>query len=110
MLASVASALRINADYPGGNIIVDNIEGQTAHLRPDLRDTGTWWFYWNFAVNAIAGQELGFKFSGNNPIGTRGPACSLDGGRSWRYLGPTNGPAFSYTMPANASQEEPLPT
>jgi len=77
----------IDADFPGGNIIVERIEGDTIFLRPDLRDTSTWWFYWYFRVRGAAGRTLKFQFTGQNPIGTQGPAFSTDGGGTWSWLG-----------------------
>ena len=69
-----AEALTVDADFPGGNIVVDRIEGDTVFLKPDLRDTSTWWFYWHFRVRAAAGRTIKFQFAGRSPIGTRGPA------------------------------------
>lgn len=77
----------IDADYPGGNIRVESINGDVVRLHPDLRDTTTWWFYWNFRVRGAAGRTLAFVFSGQNPIGVRGPAVSTDAGKSWAWLG-----------------------
>lgn len=79
--------IQIDADYPGGNIRVEGIEGDLVRLHPDLRDTTTWWFYWNFRVRGAAGRSVRFAFSGQNPIGVRGPAVSTDGGASWAWLG-----------------------
>jgi hypothetical protein len=81
-----AETVRIDADFPGGNIIVERIEGDTIFLRPDLRDTSTWWFYWYFRVRGAAGRTLKFQFTGKNPIGTQGPAFSTDGGGTWSWL------------------------
>jgi hypothetical protein len=78
----------IDADFPGGNIIVERIEGNTIYLRPDQRDSSTWWFYWYFRVRGAAGRTLNFQFTGNNPIGTQGPAISTDGGHKWSWLDP----------------------
>jgi len=109
-----APAIAIDANYPGGNIVVERIEGDTVYLRPDLRDTEGWWFYWSFRVSRVgdiaaskrqpevrapqtpskgggaAGDPeptLTFRFSGPNPIGVRGPAVSTDGGRTWARVG-----------------------
>ena len=96
--------VRIDADYPGGNILVDRIDGETIHLRPDLRDTSGWWFYWNFRVRGAAGRKLTFRFTGANPIGVRGPAVSIDGGKTWTWLGTrtvkpdAKGASFSYAF------------
>jgi len=81
-----AEKVTIDADFPGGNIIVERIEGDTIFLRPDLRDTSTWWFYWHFSVCGAAGRTLKFQFTGKNPIGTQGPAFSTDGGHTWSWL------------------------
>ena len=85
---ALTDAFIIDAVFPGGNIIVDRIEGDTVFLRPDLRDTSTWWFYWHFRVRGAAGRTLTFQFEGKNPIGTQGPAVSTDGGNTWSWLNP----------------------
>ncbi|MEJ2702640.1 MAG: glycosyl hydrolase family 28 protein [Sedimentisphaerales bacterium] len=92
-----ADALAIDADVPAGNIIVDRIEDDTVFLKPDLRDTSTWWFYWKFRVRGAAGRTLKFLFEGNNPIGTQGPAVSTDGGHTWSWLGPKAVQKASFT-------------
>ncbi|MCP4608103.1 MAG: peptidase M14 [Planctomycetes bacterium] len=81
-----AEKVIIDADFPGGNVIVERIEGNTIFLRPDLRDTSTWWFYWYFRIRGAAGRTLKFQFTGKNPIGTQGPAFSTDGGGTWSWL------------------------
>lgn len=82
-----AADLEIDANYPGGNIRIEQIAGDTVRLRPDLRDTNIWWFYWNFHVRGAAGRTLQFQFADRNPIGVRGPAVSTDGGQTWSWLG-----------------------
>lgn len=91
-LAGEAPAVRIDADYPGGNIRVLRIDGDTAIVAPDLRDTqrGQWWFYWNFRLRAPAGRPIRIVFQQQNPLGVRGPAVSEDRGATWRHLGPTS--------------------
>ena len=60
----------IDTKYPGGNAIVESINGDTIHLRPDLRDTEGWWFYWNFKVSGVSGRTLtSSTLTGRNPIG-----------------------------------------
>ncbi len=90
----------IDADYPGGNIVVERIDGDTVQLRPDLRDTQGWWFYWNFHVRGAQGRTLTFQFSGSNPIGVRGPAVSTDRGQNWSWLGAgaMDGSSFTYSF------------
>src|ERR1019366_2586994 len=102
-----SGSLEIDCGFPGGNIIVDSIKDDSVWLHQDLRDTEGNWFHWYFRVRGAAGRELNFRFTrveGNgmhNPaepsgsatwgwrdvIGVRGPAVSVDGGRTWRWLG-----------------------
>lgn len=104
--AGVAGSFSIAADFPGGNILVDRVDGDTVYLRPDLRDTEGWWFFWNFRVAGAAGRTLTFRFNDPNPIGVRGPAVSVDGGATWSWLGADKvaGSAFSYAFPADRGE------
>lgn len=96
----------IDANYPGGNIIVERIEGDTVRLKQDLRDTEGWWFYWSFRVKGAATRKLRFQFSDKNPIGVRGPAVSTDAGKTWSWLGPktAEGPSFTYEFAPDADE------
>ncbi len=98
--AGASEALIVDADLPGGNIVVDRIAGDTVFFRPDQRDSSTWWFYWHFRVRGAAGRTVKFAFEGRSPIGTRGPAVSTDGGNTWSWLNPvaTRGSSFSYAF------------
>lgn len=98
--------IQIDAKYPGGNIVVERIDGDNVYLRPDLRDTNGWWFYWNYRVRGAGGRTLTFHFTGRNPIGVRGPAVSTDGGSSWSWLGAerVKGASFAYAL--SADQDE----
>ena len=90
--------LQIDADFPGGNINVVSIKGDTVQLEQDLRDTEGNWFYWSFRIRGAAGRTLHFEFMNGNVISSRGPAISTDGCSSWRWqseLGFT-GNCFSY--------------
>jgi hypothetical protein len=86
-MARAAEPLRIDAAFPGGNIVLESIQGDRVVLHQDLRDTRGWWFYWAFRVRGAAGRTLTFRFTNRNPIGVRGPAVSVDGGRKWSWLG-----------------------
>jgi len=104
--AAARTQIRVDANFPGGNIVVDSIAGDLVTLRPDLRDTEGDWFYWYFRVRGGAGRTLQFSFSRSNPIGTRGPALSLDRGKSWSWLG-TNAVAkqtFTCALPRKARE------
>ena len=98
----------IDANYPGGNIVLERIDGNDVYVRQDLRDTKGWWFYWNFRVRGAAGRRLTVRLTNGNAVGTRGPAVSTDDGRSWSWLGRRTvrgdgkGVSFSYTVPADA--------
>ncbi|MGH7145392.1 MAG: M14 family zinc carboxypeptidase [Planctomycetota bacterium] len=105
--------MQIDGDFPGGNILVDGLEGDQARLRQDLRDTDGSWFYWSFRVRDLsthAGRPLRFQFTTGNVIGTRGPCVSLDAGRSWNWLGAAalreNG--FEFTVPAGIAPSAEL--
>lgn len=98
-----ASAFAIDAKFPGGNVTVGRIEGDTVHLSPDNRDSLVPWFYWYFRVTGAGGRKLTFVFSKNN-VGARGPGVSIDGGRSWKWLGAdavVDG-TFSFNFPPKA--------
>ena len=99
-----ATEITIDAAYPGGNIIVDKIESDTVTLHQDLRDTGRWWFYWNFRVSGAAGRTLTFRFTNKNVFGTQGPAVSKDGSMTWSWLGTKTikGNSFSYEFAPDA--------
>ena len=104
-LAQPNPPLAIDAEYAGGNIVVEKIEGDTVFLQPDLRDTDGWWFYWNFRVNGAAGRTLTFRFNGKDPIGVRGPAVSRDGGITWSWLGkPVVEGRFRYAFSPDATE------
>ena len=103
---SAEPPIRVDAGFPGGNIVVDSIAGDTVTLHQDLRDTAGNWFYWYFRVRGAAGRTVHFCFSESNPIGTRGPALSLDGGETWSWLG-TNavkGKTFTCAFPRGARE------
>ena len=98
--APAVGTLIVDADFPGGNIILERIEGDTVFLRPDQRDSSTWWFYWQFRVRGSAGRTVKFQFIGRNPIGTQGPAVSTDRGHTWSWLpsGTVRDSSFEYTF------------
>src|SRR5262245_48452310 len=84
--APAFAELHIDSDFPGGNIIVDKIDGNAVHLRQDQRDTDYPWFYWHFRVRGGQGRTLDFRFTRGPVLGPRGPAVSRDGGKSWSWL------------------------
>ncbi len=81
-----SGSIQIDTKFPGGNIEVFKIEGDTVYLDRDIRDTKGDWFYWAFRVQGAANRDLKFVFK-HRCVGARGPAISLDQGKSWRWLG-----------------------
>ena len=95
-VAVAPDELQIDADFPGGNIIVDKIEGDTVSLHQDLRDTSGHWFYWSFRVRGAQGRTLKFQFTKGDVVGVLGPAVSMDGGETWSWLGKESRTASSF--------------
>jgi hypothetical protein len=93
--------LSVDADLPGGNIVLDRIEGDEIYVHQDLRDTEGDWFYWYFRVRGAAGRTITVHFTESNVIGVRGPAVSTDGGATWSWLGAeaVDGQLFRYAVP-----------
>jgi hypothetical protein len=95
---------KVDADFPGGNIIVDKVDGDIVSLHQDLRDTAGDWFYWQFRVRGAQGRTVRFQFTKGNVLGVLGPAMSPDGGENWTWLGKESVDAvsFRYVFPADA--------
>ncbi len=98
--------LGVDCDFPGGNIILERIEGDNVYLRQDPRDTPGFWFYWYFRVRGAEGRDLTFHFTDGNAIGVRGPAVSTDGGENWSWLGADSvkGTSFGYSFGASVEE------
>ena len=92
--------IRIDAGFPGGNILVEKIEGDTVALRQDPRDTPIWWFYWRFRIRGAAGRTVRFVFTDGDVFSAGGPCFSPDGCR-WRWLGldAVKDNAFAFCFP-----------
>ena len=69
----------IDKDFPGGNIQINRIEGNTIYLEQEIRDTTEWWFYFSFRATAKVKGEYTFIFENGDVISRFGPAISLDG-------------------------------
>ncbi|GHT14945.1 hypothetical protein FACS1894170_12340 [Planctomycetales bacterium] len=82
-LPLLAEEIKIDADFPGGNIKVVSIDGDNVKLAQDLRDTAGSWFYWTFRIRGAEGRTLHFSLPG--VVGARGPAISHDG-INWHWL------------------------
>ena len=92
--AEIFGQIKVSTDYEGANAIVRKIDGTDIWIKPDLRDTDGWWFYWNMEVSGAAGKKIRVFFENDDAIGNQGPAYSLDGGKTWAWLG-----SNSYTRP-----------
>lgn len=104
LLALALQDVQVDAALPGGNIVVEKIDGDTVLLHQDLRDTAGDWFYWMFRVRGAQGRTLTFKFTKGNVVGVLGPAMSADGGLTWTWLGKDSvqGASFKHAFPADA--------
>lgn len=102
--AHMNSSIAVDANFAGGNIVIDRIDGDMISLHQDLRDTEGDWFYWCFRVRHAGGRRLTFRFTGSRAIGVRGPAYSLDDGITWNWLGveSVQGNGFFFVFPATA--------
>ncbi|PHX62597.1 MAG: hypothetical protein CK551_10390, partial [Planctomycetaceae bacterium] len=78
--------VKISTAFPGGNVVVEKIDGRTIHLGTDLRG-GQPWFYWCFDATVANPGKVLFDLGKPQKIGVRGPAVSIDEGKSWSYLG-----------------------
>ncbi len=90
------SGIKILSDYPGANIIIHSIsDGETVlvvSVEQDIRDTGEWWFYWNFCVDGAQGKEILFQFGNGEVLGPWGPCVRREnsvGGApgKWEWAG-----------------------
>ncbi len=107
--ASCAASFTVDDGVPAGNVVVEKIDGDVVHVKPDLRDTKGDWFYWAFRVRGAAGRTLTFRFGGaygGNVVGTRGPVVSRDKGRTWAYPldGASRQNGFVYAFPKDADE------
>lgn len=103
-----SAAFEIYSDFPGGNIDIVEKGEDGAKIRQQCRNSD-WWFYWNFGVRGAEGGTLTFEFADSGDvIGSRGPAASLDGGKTWKWLGARgvkrekNSSSFEFAFPADA--------
>lgn len=105
--AADVGAVKIQAEFPGGNVLVSENQGHSVHVAPDLRGDSPW-FYWCFEAIAIQAGRVDFVFPEkvagfkNGAIGFQGPAISLDDGETWNWMGTDNveGSSFHYDFAA----------
>ncbi|MBI0397336.1 M14 family zinc carboxypeptidase [Cyclobacterium marinum] len=91
----------IEVDFPGGNVIIEKILGDTIFFKPDLRDTPREWFYWCFSVKNTSNKKWFFKTTKPNVLSNMGAAYSTDGGYNWHWIDQENhlgSDLFSYSF------------
>ncbi len=77
--------MTFDKNFPGGNIEIRSIEGDTVYLERELRDTQGDWVYWAFRARGCGGKTLTFRFTtGKNRVGHWGAAVSYDL-RRWHW-------------------------
>ena len=99
--------IQIDAQIPGGNIIVKSIDGHQVLLNRELRDTKGNWIYWKCRVVFPSAADYMFRFDDGTCLTSRGPAVSLDKGKSWAWGCPRfdlHEEAFTFTA-EHAGQE-----
>lgn len=84
---SQSLGLTISHDFPGGNIIVERISNDTIWVKPDLRDTEGYWFYWYFRVEGAEGKNIRFEFPPKPVFSRLGPAYSVNNNQNWKWYG-----------------------
>lgn len=95
--------ITISDKHTGGNIKVIAAREGLIQLEQDLRDTESWWFYWNFSATSTKAQSISFEFMNREVLGPWGPAVSHDG-LHWDWLGADsllNRQSFSYMFDEN---------
>ena len=99
-----AQNIKISSDFPGGNIVVNKIEGDTVWLKPDLSFTKGDWFYWYFKISGISGKTITFKFDQNRVFAKYGPAYSLNNDETWKWYGENR--VADNTFPYSFSEQD----
>jgi len=92
--------IEVDASFPGGNIVIEEIAGDSVRLHQDIRTTKQWWFYWAFRTRGAAGRTVRFCFTDGDAFTAQGPCFSPDG-LDWQWLGRASvkDNAFDYRFP-----------
>lgn len=77
--------MNIDCAFPGGNIVIERIDGDRAFVRQDIRDTAEWWFWWAFRVSGAAGRTVTFHFTNGDVFAAPGACMSVDR-IHWRWI------------------------
>jgi len=84
---SQVGQLRVDSQFPGGNILVEKIRNDTIWCKPDSENTRGDWFYWYFKVSGISGKTVTFQFTQDNVLAAYGPAYTINHPDRWKWLG-----------------------
>jgi hypothetical protein len=87
LLSAGQNELKISSGFPGGNIILNKMDGDTVWLEPDLSFTEGEWFYWYFKASGIPGKTVTFRFDQDNVFAKYGPAYSINNDETWKWYG-----------------------
>ncbi|MBD0777831.1 peptidase M14 [Maribacter sp. ANRC-HE7] len=92
--------IKVSSDFPGGNIVVNKVSGDTVWVKPDLSFTSGKWFYWYFKVSGVSNKTVTFKFDQKNVFGKYGPAYSINNDENWKWYGENRikNNSFSFTF------------
>ncbi len=80
--------LKIDADFPGGNIQVCRNDSHTVIIAPDPRKDNPW-FYWYFRAVSFNPGIYKFKFNSAPKMTNAGVAFSCNEGKNWNWLNKT---------------------
>lgn len=94
--------MEIHGNFTGGNITVEQIDGDKVYLQNQLRDS-TEWFYWAFCVEGAQGRELTFYLPKPARIGYWGAAVSHDL-KTWHWSNQVDEGSFTYRFGADESK------
>ena len=70
---------KIITDFGGANIRINDISENVVHLEQEIRDTGEWWFWWNFKVSVDRVETIRFCFDNGAVVHPKGPCVRYDG-------------------------------
>lgn len=97
--------LVVDTAIPAGNGVVESIDGDEIHLRPDLRTTTEPWFWWHIRVRGCAGRRLRVVMTRAHTLTSRGAVVSRDQGRSWQWIEGYDLQQWSFCVDAGPTDE-----
>ncbi|MCD4729363.1 MAG: hypothetical protein K8R74_02095 [Bacteroidales bacterium] len=83
---NISAQIKIDKDFPGGNVVVEKISNDTVYFTPDLTGNEKEWFYWYFRAISVESKTYYFKSTQANVFTNLGPCISEDGGDHWEWF------------------------